>query len=402
MKIVIAPDSFKESLEAADVAAAIAEGVLEVCPDAQIDLCPMADGGEGTVNAVVAATGGQFVTTDVFDPLGAPIRARLGLVGCGEEANLPGELGLLAAEMQAEGEGTTSARHIAVIEMAAASGLGLVKMEDRDPMQTTTFGTGQLILAALDAGAREIIIGIGGSATVDGGVGCAQALGVTFIDRKGEAFRCGMGGGDLADIASIDMSDLDPRLKETHIRVACDVTNPLLGSSGAAAVYGPQKGATEEMVPQLDAGLANLAALIQRDIGVNVVDLAGGGAAGGLGAGLVAFCGATLERGVEMVAQAVGLQRRLHGTDLCITGEGKFDSQSAQGKTICGVQACCVEAGVSLVCICGQLAEGACTDGFAAVRPLVADGVTPATAMRQPQALLKARTIEALQRVLTV
>ena len=397
MKVVIAPDSFKGSLPAADVAAALAEGVLDVCADAQIDVCPMADGGEGTVDAVVAATGGRFVTVEVFDPLGAQIRARFGLVGTGAEANLPGELGLAAAEVLADGESDLRQAGTAVIEMSAASGLSLVPLADRDPLRTTTYGTGQLILAALDAGAGEIIVGIGGSATVDGGCGAAQAMGVTFVCRDGNACLCGMGGGALADISSIDLSDRDSRLGKVPIRVACDVTNPLTGPNGAAAVYGPQKGATAEMVEHLEAGLVNLADVIRRETGVDVSVLPGSGAAGGLGAGLVAFAGATLERGVDLVAEAVALKVRLADADLCMTGEGTLDAQTGSGKTAAGVARVARAAGVPVVCIPGQVTGDAPRDLFADVRPLAAGDVTPDAAIGKPEPLLKARAIEAMR-----
>lgn len=401
MKVLIAPDSFKESLSAADVSAALGEGVLGLCGGTQIDLCPMADGGEGTVEAVVAATGGRFVFTEVYDPLGSSIRARFGLVGPGAQANLPGELGLAAAEVLAEGQGDLAGGGTAVIEMAAASGLGLVGPADRDPFRTTTFGTGQLILAALDAGVSQIIIGIGGSATVDGGCGCAQGLGVTFVRQDGQACVCGMGGGALGDLGSIDMSDRDRRLEHVRIRVACDVTNPLTGPSGAAAIYGPQKGATAEMVEQLDAGLGHLAEVIRRDVGVEVLNLPGGGAAGGLGAGLVAFTGATLERGVDLVAQAVGLQRRLGGVDLCITGEGKFDAQSGAGKTVSGVAQRARAAGVPVICIAGQVSDDAPVDLLDDVLALVDGETTAAAAIRDPQPLLKALAAKAMKAFLS-
>ncbi len=373
MKVVIAPDSFKESLSAVKVAAALAEGVLQADPDANIDLCPMADGGEGTVEAMVAATGGELISADVFGPLGGPIRARFGLLG---------------------GEKT------AVIEMAAASGLVLVPHEHRDPMRTTTFGTGQLILAALDAGASEILMGIGGSATVDGGCGCAQALGVVFTGCDGRPCVCGLSGGGLKDVRGIDTSSRDPRVAATRIRVACDVTNPLTGPEGAAAVYGPQKGATPEMVAELEAGLKHIAEVIRRELNADVLSLDGAGAAGGLGAGLVAFAGATLENGAEIIAEAVGLSRRLNDADLCITGEGRLDKSSRFGKTPVAVAAAAARASVPVVCIPGQVAADAPTELFAAVRPLVADEVTERLAIQQPQAFLKQRAAEVMRDLL--
>jgi len=396
MKVVIAPDTFKESISAGRAAAAIAEGVLAVCGNAQVDVCPMADGGDGTVDAMVAATGGTFGAAEVIDPLGSPIRARFGLLGGGVQNSLPGQLGLMTAEMQADGQGAPGRGRVAVVEMASASGLRLVPAEGRDPMVTTTFGTGLLIMAALEAGAEEIIVAIGGSATVDGGCGAAQALGVSFVDSDGEACICGMGGGSLATLGKIDVSDLYPPATSARIRVACDVSNPLLGPNGAAAVYGPQKGATAEMVEQLEAGLANLADIVNRDLGIDISSIPGAGAAGGLGAGLVAFTGATLESGSELVASAVGLQRRLAGADLCITGEGSFDAQSASGKTVSAVAKYAREAGVKVVCIAGQVADDAPADMFSDVRSLVDEDITASAAMRNPEPLLKARAAEAM------
>ena len=374
MKVVIAPDTFKECLPAAEVAAAMAVGVRAACPDAEIDLCPMADGGGGTVAAMVAAAGGEVRRARVHGPLGETVRARFGLLGApGPPTGLPpGAVG-----------------GVAVIEMAAASGLHLVPPGRRNPLLTTTYGTGQLIAAALDAGAGEIILGIGGSATVDGGCGAAQALGVRFLDAAGEPCVCGLAGGGLMSVADIDASRRDGRLAAARIRVACDVTNPLTGPNGAAAVYGPQKGATPEMIRQLDAGLAHLADVIRRRLGVDVEHLAGAGAAGGLGAGLVAFCGATLDRGVEIVADAVGLRRRLAGAALVLTGEGSLDAQSLSGKTAVGVARIAAEVGVPVVCIPGQAEAGLdCGGLFAAIRPLVAGGVTVEQALRRAPELL--------------
>ena len=399
MKVVLAPDSFKESLSAPEVTAALAEGVIAVCGDAIVDLCPMADGGEGTVDAMVAATGGQLLKADVFDPLGAPLRAHFGLLGARTETPLPGEVGLSAALAMSEGEGTpaeTGYGPVAVIEMAAASGLALVPENLRDPLRTTTFGTGGLIMAALDAGARRIILGIGGSATVDCGCGCAQALGVSFLTSTGEAAVCGLAGGALADIVDIDMSGRDERIAGADIRVACDVTNPLLGPRGAAAVYGPQKGATPEAVAMLETGLANIARVVKDKLDVDVTEFPGGGAAGGLGAGLVAFAGARLEAGLPMVAGAVALARRLAGADLCITGEGRLDAQSFAGKTAVGVARIAESKGVPVICIPGQAADDAPREIFADVLPLVAGEVTEEMAMAQPAELLKLRARQAV------
>jgi len=376
VNVVIAPDSFKESLTAAEVTAALADGARAAWPGATIDLCPMADGGEGTVSAMVSATGGEIRTARVAGPLGEPVQAAFGLLGAASG-----------------GAGTT-----AVIEMAAASGLDLVPPGRRNPLLTTTYGTGELIAAALDAGATELLIGIGGSATVDGGCGCAQALGVLFTDAAGGPCVSGLAGGGLTGIDDVDLGGRDPRIAEARIRVACDVTNPLTGPTGAAAVYGPQKGATPDMVRQLEANLAHLAEVIRRRLGIDVESLPGAGAAGGLGAGLVAFLGAELQRGVEIVADAVGLRDRLAGADLCITGEGRFDAQSLSGKTAVGVARVAAELGVPVICIPGQAEPGLDHGGlFAAVSPLVAGDVTVAEAIQGPRALLAARARAAIQ-----
>ncbi len=376
MKVVIAPDSFKESLSAVEVARSISEGVLRACSNAMIDLCPMADGGEGTVEAMVAATNGELLSAEAFGPLREPVTARFGLLGGNENSK------------------------VAVIEMAGASGLEIVPADKRNPLVTTTFGTGQLILAALDAGANEILIGIGGSATVDGGCGCAQAIGLTFISKSGKPCTCGMGGGSLLQVDKIDISDRDPRIADTRIRVACDVTNPLTGPNGAAAVYGPQKGATEEMVTQLDAGLAHLARVIKRQLGLKIDQMPGAGAAGGLGGGLMAFAGAKLEPGLSIVAEELKLAERLSGADLCITGEGKFDSQSLSGKTAVGVAQIAAKQGVPVICIPGQADKNVDCDLFADIRPLVADDVRVEDAIKNPKALLQKRSMEAVQNFL--
>ncbi len=376
MKVVIAPDSFKECLSALEVAQALAAGVLAADGLAMIDLCPMADGGEGTVEAMVAATAGEVRSAAVTAPMGGAVQASFGLLGA--EAGAPAAL-------------------TAVIEMAAASGLALVEPALRNPLLATTYGTGELVLAALEAGAAEVLIGIGGSATVDGGCGCAQAIGVRFFDSFGECCQPGLGGGGLVNIRRVDMSGRDPRIAGTRIRVACDVTNPLTGPDGAAAVYGPQKGASPAMVSVLEYGLANLAEVIRRDLGLDVEQLAGAGAAGGLGAGLVAFAGGKLQRGVEIVAGAVGLARRFEGADLCITGEGRLDRQSLSGKTAVGVAHLAAAAKVPVVCISGQAASGVdCGGLFLDVRPLVAGEVTQAEAMARAKELLTARAREAV------
>ncbi|WP_432723057.1 glycerate kinase [Jeongeupia wiesaeckerbachi] len=326
MKIVIAPDSYKESLSALDVAINIEAGMREVWPDADYVKLPVADGGEGTVDAMVAATGGKLIDVSVTGPLGDCVGAFYGLSGDGQTA---------------------------IIEMAAASGLALVPSSLRNPLQTTTYGTGELIRAALDAGARRFIIGIGGSATNDGGAGMVQALGARLLDRDGR--ELGFGGGQLARLALIDISGLDPRLKDCRIDVACDVNNPLTGPKGASQVFGPQKGATPEIVAQLDANLAHYASIIGHDLGIHVDTVPGAGAAGGMGAAMLAFFKATLRPGIEIVMEAVGLDAIVADADLVITGEGRIDSQTIHGKTPIGVARVAKRHGKPVIGIAGCL-----------------------------------------------
>jgi glycerate kinase len=330
MKVIVAPDSLKESLSAAEAAAAIARGLRRADAAVEPVLIPIADGGEGTTEALVEATGGEYRRRQVSGPLGCLLTATWGLSGGGQTA---------------------------VIEMAEASGLELLAPSERNPMLTSTRGTGELILSALDAGVQDIIVGIGGSATVDGGTGMAHALGVRFLDAAGRAIDEPR-GGRLADVDSIDISGLDPRLSHVRIRVACDVTNPLTGPDGAAGVYGPQKGATPEQVEALEAGLANLGRVISRCLGREVAEMPGAGAAGGLGAGLVAFLGAELRSGVQTVMEAVHLRERMAGADLAITAEGRLDAQSAFGKATAGVIGAARQAGVPAVALAGSLGAG--------------------------------------------
>lgn len=308
MKIVIAPDSYKESLSALQVASEIENGFRAIFPDAEYVKLPVADGGEGTVEAMVAATQGKIVRLRVTGPLGEPVDAFYGLSG--DES-------------------------CAFIEMAAASGLELVPPARRDPLVTTSWGTGELIANALDRGVQHFIIGIGGSATNDGGAGMVQALGARLLNAQGK--QIGYGGGSLPQLASIDISQLDARLRQCRFEVACDVTNPLTGEEGASAVFGPQKGATPELVAQLDGALAHYAAIIQRDLDIDVLHISGGGAAGGMGAALHAFCQAELRRGIEIVTEALGLDELVKDATLVITGEGRIDSQTIHGKVPIGV-----------------------------------------------------------------
>ncbi|WIH05061.1 glycerate kinase [Xanthomonas translucens pv. graminis] len=332
MKIVIAPDSFKESLSALEVATQIEAGFRDVFPAWTYRKVPVADGGEGTVAALVAASGGRIVGRTVTGPLGAPVAAFFGLTGDGRTG---------------------------IVEMAAASGLALLPPAQRDPLAATSYGVGELILAALDAGARHLIVGIGGSASNDGGAGMAQALGVRLFDAQGRALDAGVGGGALAALARIDASALDPRLRECRFEVACDVDNPLTGPTGASAVFGPQKGATPALVARLDATLCHYAKVIERDLGIALAGLRGGGAGGGLGAALVAFLGAQLRPGADIVAEALGLDALLADADLVITGEGRLDGQSVHGKTPLGVARIARRHGKPVVAIAGGLGAGA-------------------------------------------
>lgn len=365
MKIVVAPDKFKEALTARAVAQAIERGIRSVLPDADVDLVPMADGGDGTVEALLGATGGMLRPAHVTDPLGRRVEATWGLLGDGRTA---------------------------VLEMAAASGLALVPPDRRDPTKTTTYGTGELIRAALDAGAARLLVGIGGSATTDGGAGAAQALGVTFLRKDDSRFDLPLTGGDLLDVARIVIDGRDPRLGSAAVEVACDVDNPLLGPRGAAAVYGPQKGATPEQVERLEQALAHLADLIERDLGQDVRRFPGAGAAGGLGAGSVAFMHARLRPGIDMIMDATRLAERVCGADLILTGEGRLDAQSMMGKVIAGVGRVGQAAGVPAIALVGSVGAGAdaalqILRGYHCITP---DG-TPT-----PEAL--ARTAENLER----
>ena len=329
-KIVIACDSFKGSCSAVDVTAYLERGLKRVRPELEVVKVPVADGGEGTVDALLFATGGERIAVQVSDPLGRPITANFGI--------LP--------------DGT------AALEMAAASGLTLLTRDERDPRIASTFGTGQLIRAALDRGCRRLILGIGGSATNDGGTGMASALGARFLD--GDNNPLPPGGAALARLNRIDVSELDPRLKECEIIVACDVTNPLCGPNGASAVYGPQKGAGPETVRELDQALARYAAVLARDLGCDVADVPGAGAAGGLGAGLLAFCGAQIRSGIDSVLDAVRFETLLDGADLVITGEGAVDRQTLFGKVPAGVatRARAALPGIPVIAVAGTLGNG--------------------------------------------
>lgn len=330
MRILIAPDSFKGSLSALEVAANIEQGILKVIPEAEIFKVPMADGGEGTVQSLVDATGGRIIYKEVTGPLGDPVEAYFGILGD---------------------------QKTAVIEMAAASGLTLVPPERLDPRNTTTYGTGELIKAALDEGVDNIIIGLGGSATNDAGIGMAQALGVHFLDSRGR--EVGFGGRELIRIEKIEMGGLDPRIKNVDVKVACDVTNPLYGPDGAAYIYGPQKGATPEVVEFLDNCLRYFAKIIKNELGQDIQNIPGGGAAGGLGTGLVVFLNAELKSGIQIVLEANKIDKYLQQVDLVITGEGKIDSQTIKGKTPVGVARKAKEYNLPVIAIAGSVDDDA-------------------------------------------
>jgi glycerate kinase len=338
MKIVIAPDKFKDCLTAAQVAEAIAVGIVSVDPKIEIDLCPIADGGEGTVQALVAATAGEIILRQVTGPLPRmKIEAPIGILGP---------------------DGTDNAPRTAVVEMASASGLQLLKPSQRDPLRTTSYGTGELLREAEKLGAKRIILGIGGSASIDGGVGCAQAWGATFTLNSGSVYREGgrrLTGGDLLNLRSIT-SSLPLETQGIEFIVACDVGNPLLGPDGSAPIFGPQKGATPEQIDQLETGLARLVEKTGRN---DLANLPGAGAAGGLGFGMMAFFNAKLQPGIEIVTNAVKLRDRLRSADLCITGEGKIDAQSLAGKTPVGVARICKQLGVPCIALCGMIGDGA-------------------------------------------
>ncbi|KJY94247.1 glycerate kinase [Vibrio neptunius] len=325
MKIVIAPDSFKESLTAVEVAQSIQMGLERVWPDAEFLKVPVADGGEGTVQSLIDATSGQKVFTETTGPLGETVQACYGVLGDGKTA---------------------------VIEIAEASGLHLVPAEKRDPKITSSFGTGELIKHALSQGVSRLIVGLGGSATNDAGAGMLAALGVTFIDKTGEEF-VPVGGANLANLARVDTSKLDPRLHQCEVVVACDVDNPLCGALGASAVFGPQKGATEQDVTLLDQSLEIFGQVTKKNVGVDVLTAAGAGAAGGMGAALLGYANAVLKPGIEIVLDTVNLESKLIGANLVITGEGKIDDQTVHGKTPVGVAKLAKQFNLPVIAIAG-------------------------------------------------
>ncbi|GLH71596.1 glycerate kinase [Geothrix limicola] len=369
MRILVAPDSFKGSLSALGVAQAMARGIHAVFPEAVILQVPIADGGEGTAEALVAATLGRLREAEVRGPMGEPQRAQWGV----------------------SGDGAT-----AFLEMAAASGLTLVPEASRDPRLASSFGTGQLIKAALDAGLRRIVLGLGGSATNDGGAGMARALGVRFLDAEGRDLP--EGGAALARLARIDLSGLDPRLAEASLLVACDVDNPLCGPRGASAVYGPQKGATPDMVAELDAALGVFAQVAAAATGRDIASLPGAGAAGGLGAGLRFFTPAELRPGVSIVLETTGFEALVQNVDLVFTGEGRTDFQTAMGKAPVGVAEVAKHYGVPVICLSGGLGEGAdevLAHGIDALASLTPGPMSLEACMAQGEALVEAAAARA-------
>lgn len=329
MKILVAPDSFKGALSSSQAADAIAAGILKTAPHTEIIKIPLADGGEGTVDALVAATGGTKIPVQVKDPLLRDITACYGILGD---------------------------KKTAVIEMAAASGLTLLKQAEQNPLLTSTYGTGQLVSNALDKDCETIIIGLGGSATNDGGLGMLNALGVKFLNKEGQ--DCSIGGQGLANLDVIDISGLDKRIALTSFKAACDVQNPLTGPQGATYVFGPQKGADEKTLALLDQNMVKYGKMVETLLGVNVIGLPGAGAAGGLGAAVYAFLGAELKSGIELVMETVQLEKYLSGVDFVFTGEGKIDSQTSFGKTLWGVAKLAKSCNVPLIALTGKIGDG--------------------------------------------
>lgn len=369
MRILVAPQEFKGSLTAVEAADCFGEAAHGVHPDAELDLAPIADGGPGTVEAIVRAARGRMSIARVSGPLGGPVDARWGRIDDGRTG---------------------------VIEMAAAAGLTLLGAEQLDPRRASTHGVGELIGHALEARVERMLIGVGGSATNDGGAGAAAALGARFFDDAGRPLAAG--GAALARLARIEVAALDQRLAATEIAVLCDVQNPLIGPDGASAVYGPQKGADAAAVAELDRALANYAGIVERDLGGEIAALAGGGAAGGLAAGLAAFCGARLVSGFDAVAAAIGLAERVARADLVLTGEGRLDTQSAWGKSVAGVALLAQAAGKPCVAVCGLIEGDGRLPGLTAGEQSTPAGMPVAEAMARAPELVAAAVGRALLR----
>jgi glycerate kinase len=328
MKIVLAPDSYKESMPAHEACDSMEKGIRKIDENIECIIVPMADGGEGTTRSLVDATGGELLSVEVLGPLGKPVNAKYGILGGGK---------------------------IAVLEMASASGLELVSLIDRNPMITSTYGTGQLIKACLQHPIEKILIGIGGSATNDGGAGMIEALGGKLLDKSGNIIE--RGGKYLKDIESIDLSQVDKRLKDIEIIVACDVNNPLIGDNGASQIFGPQKGATPEMVKELDLSLKHFGEVINKSLGIDIITIAGAGAAGGLGAGLMAFLGGILKPGIDMVIEYSGIEDKIKDADMVWTGEGSIDNQTVFGKTPYGVAKLAKKYDKPVIALVGAIGE---------------------------------------------
>ena len=363
MKILIAPDSFKGSLSALEVAKAIEKGIKKVDEHIETVIVPMADGGEGTVQSLIDVSDGQLIETLAQDPLHRNIQSFYGIMGDGKTA---------------------------VIEMAAASGLPLLKNEERNPLKTSTFGTGELIKDALEKGCTSIILGLGGSATNDGGTGMAQALGVRFLDENG--LELAMCGAELINIHSVDMSGIDDRLKGVNFIAACDVDNPLCGEKGASNVYGRQKGATETDVQALDKGLAHFSEIMKKGYGFDYKNFPGAGAAGGLGYGVMCFLGAKLESGIEIVTRVTQLADKMYGAELVFTGEGRIDSQTAYGKTPFGVAQVAKQYNIPVIALAGGLGDGyqeLYSKGFDAIFSIIDKPMTLEEAIENSKTLIE-------------
>ncbi|WP_379134586.1 glycerate kinase [Paenibacillus sp. sgz500958] len=373
---LLAPDSYKESMTAKEVCEAMEVGIKRAMPDAECIHVPMADGGEGTVQSLVDATGGTLIEQVVTGPLGTPVLAKYGILGDGKTG---------------------------VIEMASASGIHLVTKETKNPLITTTLGTGELIRDCIDRGIKDIILGIGGSATNDGGAGMAKALGYKFLDRAGNELA--LGGGFLGELDMIDSSGAMPQLQEVKILVASDVTNPLCGERGATAVFGPQKGATPDMVKALDSHLRHYSRVIKQHLGVDIADVPGAGGAGGLGGGLLAFTNATMKKGIEIVIEYTKLKEKLEQADYCITGEGSIDSQTKFGKAPYGVAqaAKSVRSDMKVIALAGSVGkdiEALYNEGFDAIFGIAPGAADIDTLLVQGHENI-ARTSESIARLLS-
>lgn len=367
MRILVAPDSFKDCMSSKDVSWHIEQGILRTMPEAIIEKVPLADGGEGTVEAMVESTKGEIITTKVHDPLMRKIESNFGILGDKETG---------------------------IVGMSAASGLELLAKGERDPTLTTTYGTGELIKSALDHGCKRIVVGIGGSATNDGGVGMMQALGVKFYDEKRNSI--GYGGKELLRLRSFDISGLDKRLKKVKIKVACDVSNPLFGPTGAAYVYSPQKGATPEMVELLDSALQNYAKIVYDMTGKDIANIPGSGAAGGLSAGLLSFLNASLVSGVQLVMETIGFEQQMVKADLAITGEGTIDKQTLYGKAPFRVGQIALKYNKPVIGIAGALGKGyndLFNHGFTTIISIVNESISVEEAIKNAGMLIE-NTIE--------